>query len=389
MDAFLITDILSDNEARSAAFGPSSVLTLGDRPVAAKTGTTNDYRDNWTMGYTPQLVTGVWVGNSDNSPMRNISGVAGAGPIWNEFMRVALAGEPALAFAPPAGVRQVEVCADTGTVPSIACPERRTRWFAEDRPPLPKEKDLWQNVRMVRGANELATEFTPADQIEERPFKIYPPEYRAWAEQHGIPQPPPGALATPVNAGELRVGITSPGEGAVVSGVVSVFGSASVPDFGGYELQYGISHDPGAFSPPIYGPAGAPVLDGQLGWWDTSGLGNGPHTLRLLVRDTRGAQYEARVRLFVQNETSTPLTPEAPTATPFVEPPTPTWTPEQPTPTTVVVPPTETPLPTDTPTVEVPPTETPTFEATPTWTSEPPTEAPIVSRRRPPSESRR
>ena len=94
------------------------------------------------MGYTPQLATGVWVGNSDNSPMQNVSGVAGAGPIWNEFMSVAHAGEPAVPFSPPAGVRQVEVCADTGTQPSEACPERRTHWFADDRPPLPKEKDL-------------------------------------------------------------------------------------------------------------------------------------------------------------------------------------------------------------------------------------------------------
>ena len=140
VDAFLVTDMLSDNEARTPSFGPNSALTLSDRPVAAKTGTTNDYRDNLTMGYTPQLVTGVWVGNSDNSPMQNVSGVTGAGPIWHDFMQAAHAGEPVVAFAPPPGVRQVEVCADTGTLPSEACPARRTHWFAEDRPPLPKEK---------------------------------------------------------------------------------------------------------------------------------------------------------------------------------------------------------------------------------------------------------
>ena len=68
------------------------------------------------------------------------------------------------------------------------------------------------------------------------------------------------------------------------SGVLPVFGSAAIPGFAAYELQYGISHDPGAFSPPISGPFGAPVINGQLGTWDTTGLGNGPHTLRVLVR---------------------------------------------------------------------------------------------------------
>ncbi len=117
VDAFLISDMLSDNEARTPAFGSNSVLKL-DRPAAVKTGTTNDIRDNLTVGYTPQLVTGVWVGNADNSPMRNVSGVTGAGPIWNQVTRYALADQPAIPLTPPQGVRPYEVCADTGTLPS-------------------------------------------------------------------------------------------------------------------------------------------------------------------------------------------------------------------------------------------------------------------------------
>ena len=79
--AYLITDILSDNEARLGTFGEFSLLNIG-RPAAVKTGTTTDFRDNWTVGYTPELVAGVWVGNADNSPMLNITGVDGAAPIW-------------------------------------------------------------------------------------------------------------------------------------------------------------------------------------------------------------------------------------------------------------------------------------------------------------------
>jgi len=385
-DAFLLSDLLSDNEARTPVFGANSVLRLPDRPAAVKTGTTNDFRDNLTVGYTPQLVTGVWVGNADNSPMVNISGVAGAGPIWNQFMSIAHAGEPVMAFTPPGGVRQFEVCADTGTLPSDACPERRTHWFAEDRPPLPKEQDLWRRIRMVRGTEELATEYTPADQVEERVFKVYPLEYREWAIQHGIAQPPIGAVVAPPTPqpGEVQVAITSPADGATVSGVLPVYGSAAIPGFAAFELQYGISHDPGAFSPSISGPFGAPVINGQLGTWDTTGLGNGPHTLRVLVRAGNGAQYEGRVRVFVDNTPPT-ATPE-PTPTWTVEPPTPTVEPptlEPPTPTVEFIPPTETPteipvvVPTDTPppveeptVTPEPPTPDPALEATPTWTPE-------------------
>ncbi len=87
--AFLITDILSDNEARTPAFGASSPLQLA-YPAAVKTGTTSDFRDNWTIGYTRYLVAGVWAGNSDGRPMRNTSGVTGAAPIWHDFMQQVL-----------------------------------------------------------------------------------------------------------------------------------------------------------------------------------------------------------------------------------------------------------------------------------------------------------
>ncbi len=88
--AFLITDILSDNAARTPAFGSTSALRLS-RPAAAKTGTTTDYKDNWTIGFTRFLVAGVWAGNNNGQPMRNTSGVTGAAPIWNRFMEAVLA----------------------------------------------------------------------------------------------------------------------------------------------------------------------------------------------------------------------------------------------------------------------------------------------------------
>lgn len=100
--AATISNVLSDDAARAYAFGAGSVLTLPGRPVAAKTGTTNNYVDGWTIGYTPSLVTGVWGGNTDNSPMkRGFGGSAVAGPVWNAFMKEALAGTTAEAFPNP------------------------------------------------------------------------------------------------------------------------------------------------------------------------------------------------------------------------------------------------------------------------------------------------
>ncbi len=99
--ARMINDILSDNNARSFTFGENNKLTLNNRPVAAKTGTTNDYKDAWTIGYTPSIVTGVWVGNSDNKEMNNAGGSTVAAPIWNEYMKRILTDTPVEEFKKP------------------------------------------------------------------------------------------------------------------------------------------------------------------------------------------------------------------------------------------------------------------------------------------------
>lgn len=104
--AYLVTDILRDNNARAPAFGPDSLLVIPNHTVAVKTGTTDDKRDNWTLGYTPDLVVGVWVGNNDNHPMNPTltSGITGAAPIWHRIIANLLKDRPDLAFERPAEV---------------------------------------------------------------------------------------------------------------------------------------------------------------------------------------------------------------------------------------------------------------------------------------------
>lgn len=104
--AYLVTHILSDNNARVPAFGYYSSLVIPNHPVAVKTGTTDSIRDNWTLGYTPDYAVGAWVGNNNNTPMHPTlsSGLTGAAPIWNRIMHVLLDNTQPQPFEKPKGV---------------------------------------------------------------------------------------------------------------------------------------------------------------------------------------------------------------------------------------------------------------------------------------------
>ena len=116
--AFIISHILLDNNARSTAFGPSSLLVIPKHTVSVKTGTTDDLKDNWTIGYTPNFLTAVWVGNNDNTPMNPYltSGVTGAAPIWNKIMTYVLKDQPDLWPVKPPDVVGRQVCWETGNI---------------------------------------------------------------------------------------------------------------------------------------------------------------------------------------------------------------------------------------------------------------------------------
>jgi len=131
--AWIISDILSDDEARSDTYGRNSPLAIG-RPAAVKTGTTDRYHDSWTIGYTPDLVVGVWVGNADNQPMRQVLGVSGAGAIWNGTMQQLLKNTASRAFIRPAGLVQVAIDPRTGLRPAANGPSR-LEWFLEGNVP--------------------------------------------------------------------------------------------------------------------------------------------------------------------------------------------------------------------------------------------------------------
>ncbi len=185
--AYLVTSILSDDSARINAFGEDSVLHLS-RPAAAKTGTTTDFKDNWTIGYTPDLAVGVWVGNADNDPMYKISGITGAGPIWHDFMEEALKSKPARNFTRPDGLVNVEICDTSGLLPTEYCPRVRTETFIAGTEPT-RADDTYRLLAIDSATDLLWADGCSGPRIDQV-FHILPPEARDWGIKQGIPEPP-------------------------------------------------------------------------------------------------------------------------------------------------------------------------------------------------------
>ncbi len=177
--AWLISDILSDDAARETGFGRNSVLNIG-RPAAVKTGTTTNFHDNWTVGYTPGLVVGVWAGNADYKAMRKINGLTGAAPIWAEFMRSALTGQPEHSFSRPPGLSQVEICALSGLLPSPDCPYQRKEWFIDGTQPT-RTDTVYHRVTLDQATGLLADENTPPERRMPRLALDLPAQAIPWA----------------------------------------------------------------------------------------------------------------------------------------------------------------------------------------------------------------
>lgn len=175
-EAFLISDILSDNDARLLAFSPNSLLNIPGRPVAVKTGTTNDLRDNWAVGWTPQVLVGVWVGNNDNSPMNNVaSGLSGATPIWRRTLLLAHEDKPVRQFEKPAGIVTEEVDEVSGFAAHDDFPARQEYFITGTEPTSPDP--VHKYLKICRDEGKLATEIDIArDNYEEKEFFIFKEE---------------------------------------------------------------------------------------------------------------------------------------------------------------------------------------------------------------------
>jgi 1A family penicillin-binding protein len=351
--AYLISSILSDNEARSFTFGRHSSLNLSF-PAAAKTGTTNDIRDNWTLGYTPDLVTGVWVGNADYTPMINTSGSHGAGPIWGQFMEFAVPyltnGAPT-PFNRPAGIMDKIVCKISGTEPSNSCDSQYTEIFASDQPPLPPGKDLVRRVKIDQWTGLGASDACKGPSSEEMALNVTDKwgrdwlgtdDGRLWLEDHGLPGKPFFAPERECSANDPQPIIEIKlDEGQVItSTTLDIKGSAAADSgFKKWVLEYGQGADPSSWS--ALSESDNPVKDATLYTWNLSAIPNGIVTLRLTLIGDK-AEVEKRVSINLSLPTPT-VPPATPTDTPV-----PTLIPTE-TPTLAIIIPTVTPTFTETP----------------------------------------
>lgn len=186
--AYLVTHILADRAARIPAFGEGSALDLPFES-AAKTGTTTDWRDNWTVGFSSERLVGVWVGNADNRPMTGITGIDGAGPIWADIMRDAHSAPPR-PIQRPAGLVERAICAPSGLLPTPYCPQVRNEIFLTGTEPTLAD-DQFVPVTVDRRTGLRVANPVGQDETEERIYWNLGAEYARWAEEQGIRRPPP------------------------------------------------------------------------------------------------------------------------------------------------------------------------------------------------------
>jgi penicillin-binding protein 1C len=209
-----ITDALRDHEARRGSFGERNVLDF-DFDVAAKTGTSKGYRDNWAVGFTREVTVGAWVGNFDGTPMVGTSGISGAGPLFHAVMEAAMRGRPriplALAQRPPVdSLERVEVCALSGGAPGPGCTHRVAEWMPAEEARALAPCAFHERVRIDRRNGLVAGPACDDADVVERDFERYPAPFTDWARVAGRPIAPDEASPfcpadVPSPEGELRI----------------------------------------------------------------------------------------------------------------------------------------------------------------------------------------
>lgn len=331
--AYLMQSILSDNEARAAAFGLNSGLALPEYPgmVAAKTGTTNDSTDLWTMGFTRNVVVGVWTGSLSNQ-RTNATTSNTAIPIWNAVMRAALQNNAPEAFTPPSGVVQQQICGLTGTLydPNINqnCPDVRMEVFLQNQLPPPATEAFVRTAAVDTWTGQLANQYCPDNTVTATFANISDQSAIQWlnsaqgaafAQSLGLETPVQQAPPTQCQPGMQlpQVRLTSPAEGQQVTGVVQFAGQVQAPNFNRYQIEIAPISNPEDFV-IVSGPTNSQQPNGTLGQWDSSTVPNGVYRVRLAAFANDGGYIFKTIQIGVNNALPTPTQPTFPPITPPV-----------------------------------------------------------------------
>ncbi len=330
--AFIISDILSDDNARLISFGAHSKLYFSDKKVAVKTGTTNDKRDNWAIGWTPNVLVASWVGNNDNSPMKKVaSGISGATPIWQQATIEALRLYGYQEFKKPDEVKQQEVDVVSGWPAHDGFPARK-EYFISGTQAVGKDP-LHTKLKLCRGQDKLATpaQVLPGD-YEEKEFFVFKEEdpvsqdgKNRWQEgilawmfsQKDSRYHPPNDYCN--SNGMVAVSFVSPAHEAKVSSEFTVKIQANSVNLIKKVVLYVDDKEVQSFDQKPY--------EAEIS------LDDGTYTLKVMAEDEKGNQAQADIKIGVNrpwdwqpSPSPTPTTEATPTPTPTLTP-NPTLTP--------------------------------------------------------------
>ncbi len=330
--AFLISSILSDTNARVPMFGPNPVINLPFQ-AAAKTGTTNDFRDNWTLGFTPEIAVGVWVGNADYTPMQNTTGLTGAAPIWAAVMKQIIAtryNDTTAGFVRPDGIELKTVCLVSGAEPADWCPAQTQEYFAYDQPPLPVTEDIFQRVAMDSWTQLLASPYCSDYVVARNVLNIEDPWARKWIEKtdsgkswlekinytgdiYYKPEraceekdPRPEILFAGINEGQT-----------MTSSPVDIYALIRAGDlFKNYKLEYGQGSDPHDWKTLVDYTEKQYQQPELIYKWDVINIPAGTVTLKLTVNSKNDTNAQKTIHLNLSVPTATPTITPTPSVTP-------------------------------------------------------------------------
>lgn len=303
--AYQITHILNDNNARTPTFGARSPLYFPGLFIAAKTGTTQEYRDAWTVGYGTSIATAVWVGNNDNSPMNQAGGSLAAAPIFHEFMVNYYKTHESIGFARPDSIREFTVDLLSGKIPTEQSPDKITDIFAPWQIPTERD-DIHVVVKVNRANGKLATSLTPPDLIEERLYTRIHSEQpknpnwenpvRAWAESHGyqISEPPTETDDTAASAWPT-IQITSPTANQAISGNFTIVAEPAA--------SAGVRHVNFYIDGVSIGTATSSPWQAS---YNGGNLTSGHHEILAEVTDNQGATARATVIIVIVQDQTPP-----------------------------------------------------------------------------------
>ena len=294
--SYLINHVLSDENARWPSLGYPNPLEIG-QTVAAKIGETSDHQQVWTVGYTPQRLILVWIGNQDQTDQSSSLDPLMSAGVWHAMMKQSLPDLPANGWSMPEGVSSLQVCVPSGMLPSVDCPSTMQEVFVNGNEPT-RVDSLYEKIKVNRETGQRATVFTDPALVEERLFMNIPNDARAWAITAGLPVAPTGYDAIPATQVDPEVNISSPAMFSTISQKVIISGTVAGDNIERYTLQIGEGINPSSWQQ--IGSGTQSIKNGVLGEWDTSGL-DGLFAIRLSVIDQNQSVRSATNQVSVDN----------------------------------------------------------------------------------------